>query len=206
LLVVAAAGRPVGARSVRFAVRQISLKVRHERDGKKHPNEVTETYALDKNGVLQYFAYFGGMPTQLNHTDSLEWRSGEPGKRALDIAEQLSNDPTSGLRPSRGSSDAEEGLLVVQLTRNHADVTRVLDSHSKGWQELSGAFEAMITAFERATHRPLKPDQLPQDHTPPPRRQQCPPGAPVGSPLCQPDRAPPQKRPPCAAGDPLCQP
>src|SRR5580765_2707702 len=74
-----------------YSVREILVRVWREPDGKKYPNQVKETYVVDKSGRLSYTAYFGGMPTDMNHMDSVEW-SGPEGKALIELAAKLANE------------------------------------------------------------------------------------------------------------------
>ncbi len=160
VLLMALIGGSASAKPI--VVREIVLTVQREGGSKKYPNPVTETYQLDRGGVLRYSAYFGNMPMEWNHNDSIEWRSGDAGKQVLQIAAQLVGDHDSGAKERRGSELPDSGVYFIRVAVADGDAERVLARHARGFPLLDGAFQSLIAAFERATHRPLTPDQLPQ--------------------------------------------
>jgi hypothetical protein len=146
----------------RFSVREIAVTVWREPDGKKYPNQVKESYVVDKSGRLEYTAYFGGMPTDMNHMDSVEWTSAE-GRALVELAARLANE--GAWKPVRDDESPPEGagVYVVGVTRDHADSTQVAsDEKSPAWRKLDAAFRALVAKFERETRRPKKPADLPQ--------------------------------------------
>jgi hypothetical protein len=169
-----------------LSVREVVFETERPADGKKRPNQVKETYQLDASGVLHYSAYFGGMPTDMNHMDQVDWQAGKPGKAVLAAALRLAGDPRSGLVDLPDSESAPDpdpqGSLVVGLRKDDADSTSVVkDRKSKAWKELGGDVLAMIARFEKQTGRPKKPSQLPQGSSPPPPTSAPPtPGSPTG--------------------------
>jgi hypothetical protein len=146
-----------------FSVREILLDVWREPDGKKYPNQVKESYAVEADGRLSYTAYFGGMPTNMNHMDSVEWAASAEGKALVKLATRLAN--AGALKKVADDEHAPEGAVVyfVGVTRNQADSTQVAsDSKTAAWRELDAAFRALVKKFERETGRPKKPTELPQ--------------------------------------------
>jgi hypothetical protein len=145
-----------------YTVQEILVRVWREPDGKKYPNQVKETYAVEKSGRLKYTAYFGGMPTNMNHMDGVEWASAE-GKALVELAARLANE--GALRKVRDDEPVPEGagVYIVGVRKNDADSTQVAsDNKSAAWQELDAAFRALVAKFESATGRPKKPTELPQ--------------------------------------------
>src|SRR5437764_11437072 len=96
-----------------YSVREILVRVWREPDGKKYPNQVKETYVVEKNGRLKYTAYFGGMPTDMNHMDSVEW-TGAEGKALLELAARLANE--GALKKVADGESLPEGAGVYIAT------------------------------------------------------------------------------------------
>jgi|GEM_PF-6601940 len=147
-------------------VRQISFAIWHEADGKKYPNQVKESYTLGADGVLSYSAYFGGMPTEMNHMDDVDWKSGAVGKQALAVALSLVADKTAGVdeKAEDNSSEVTHAYVYfVGLTRNDVDSDAVIkDPKSPAYRRLHAAIAKLLVAFEKATHRPFTVGKLPQ--------------------------------------------
>ncbi|MBS2029394.1 MAG: hypothetical protein JST54_15945 [Deltaproteobacteria bacterium] len=148
-----------------LAIAQIVYEAERKPDGACYPLPVKETYVLTPAG-LQYGAYFGNMPTNMNHNDSVTWPAGEKGNAVLETARRLANDPALGMKAlGEHESTPNMGLDVYRVTvRLHsADSSRVVSDHStQAWRELDAAFQALIADFERDTGRPMKPEQLSQ--------------------------------------------
>jgi hypothetical protein len=141
----------------------IFFEVTHERDGKKYPNQVKEAYHLTSDGKLHYGAYFGGMPIDWNHNDSVEWPAGDAGKRVLAVVNELLADPKSGMRKISDDESAPPGSYSITVTFHDADSSRVVDDKkSRAWAIVSARFAELIAAFEKATGRPKKPEDLRQ--------------------------------------------
>ncbi len=144
-----------------ITVRQIRFEIEREADGKKYPLPVKESYTLDEHGLLRYSAYFGNMPTNMNHNDSIEWKSESAGAHLVDTAIKL-YDQLSVLRDDT-KAPADLDIFFVDFTRSGKGSRRyVYDHKAAAWSELDGAFQAMVAAFEKATGRPKKPNELPQ--------------------------------------------
>jgi hypothetical protein len=143
----------------------ISWEITHERDGKKYPNQVKESYSITRDGKLSYGAYFGGMPIDMNHNDDVEWRSGETGQRLFAAIQSLLSDQKSGLHEIPDSESPPEGSYNVTVRNHDADTTRIVsDRKSRAWALIHARFDELIAAFEAATHRPKKPHELSQHH------------------------------------------
>jgi hypothetical protein len=151
-----------------YTVRGLHYEIEHEPDGKRYPNQVKESYALEADGTLRYSAYFGGMPIEMNHMDSLDWKSGAHGQKVLDVVSALLADPERQAELKILPDDAPsppfaDKHYLVQLTKDKADSTRYAkDPKTRAFRELDQAFTALITAFEKATGRPRSPGSLPQ--------------------------------------------
>src|SRR4051812_18668545 len=146
-----------------FSVREILVRVWREPDGKKYPNQVKESYVLERDGRLRYTAYFGGMPTNMNHMDSVQWAAGADGKALLELAARLANEGALKAVGDDESVPEGAGVYLVGVTRHHADSTQVaIDRKSAAWRELDAAFLALVKKFERETGRPRKPADLSQ--------------------------------------------
>ncbi len=142
---------------------QVMLEVTHEEDGKKYPNQLKETYTLASDGKLAYFGYFGGMPTEMNHTDGLSWQSGASGKAVFAALARMLAEHTPGLRAVSDSESAEPGCYAISVRVDDADSSRVVDDRkSPAWQILHAKFQALVSAFEKATGRPYNVGRLPQ--------------------------------------------
>jgi hypothetical protein len=153
-----------------MVIMQVVFVVEHPPDGKTHPGYVKETYVLASDGTLAYAAYFGGVPSGFNPIDRTEWKSGPAGKKVLETAARVVADRTSGAQEAPDSKPVpNNGVDAYNITVREHDADRtvlVLDKKSKAWTELGGAFQEMIAAFEKETHRPLTADQLPQGAPP----------------------------------------
>jgi hypothetical protein len=145
-----------------ITVRQIRFEIERKADGKKYPLPVKEGYTLDEHGALRYSAYFGNMPTNMNHNDSIEWKSESTGAHLVDTAIKL-YDQLTVLPDDKQAPNGELEVYLVDFTKSGKGSRRyVLDHKATAWGELDGAFQAMVTAFEKATGRPKKPNELPQ--------------------------------------------
>lgn len=136
-------------------IQQVVFEVHRAAQPPKYPLPVKERYALQANGTLAYFAYFEGMPIELNHVDSVEWASGPTGTKALEAVRSA----IGKARPWADGDTPPQGAYVVTVRTHDSDFTVVL---SRGQRALDGAFEAMLAAFEKQLGRPLKPGDLPQ--------------------------------------------
>jgi hypothetical protein len=156
-----------------YSIRDITIEVEHMPDGKKRPNYVKEYYCLTAEGLLQYSAYFGGMPIEMNHMDKIEWSSSDDGRKVLGLVQALLADParSKGLkvRPDNAAPLASNAkVYLVHLTKDNVDLTIVSDNpKTPAFKEIDGAFTALIGAFEKATGRPLNPVDLPQSQVSP---------------------------------------
>jgi hypothetical protein len=143
-------------------VRRVNFIVEHQPDGGKRPNQVKESYSISDAGVLRYSAYFGGMPIDMNHMDSLEWKAGAAGRRVIETTQRLLRDKVPGLAEIFGDMAIPRngvGLYVVVLDGGEHYIQ---DRGSRAWAEMDAPFQAMVAAFEKETQRPRRPEQLPQ--------------------------------------------
>jgi len=163
LLAAALAASPGGASSDKgYTVRSVSFEVQHEADGKKRPNQVKEHYRLDRDGTLRYTAYFGGVPIEMNHMDSIEWASGEHGKKVLaGVAALLGQFPVLEDDKPQPPVDAN-GVFLVGVTLKDADSTRFATKETKAWAAVQQLFGKLVAEFEKATGRPKTVGDLPQ--------------------------------------------
>jgi hypothetical protein len=151
-----------------YTVRGLDYQVEHQPDGKRYPNYVKESYALEADGTLRYGAYFGGMPIEMNHMDGLDWKSGVHGQKVFDVVKALLADPQRRAELKMLPDDAPsppfaDKHYLVQLTKDNADSTwYVKDPKTRGFRAIDQAFTALIAAFEKATGRPRRPGSLPQ--------------------------------------------
>lgn len=172
LALLAGIGEPlsVAAANDRPARRQmvgsVSVEVEHRPDGKKRPNYVKESYSLSPDGKLDYSAYFGGIPMNMNHMDGTEWLSGAHGKRVFDAVRKLLADPAHGPGLVKESDDDSarglRGVYRVRVTDESGDSTWYAKPGTRAFARIDEAFGALIAAFENATGRPRKPGDLPQ--------------------------------------------
>ena len=149
-----------------FEIRTIIHEVERPPDGNKYPNRTREYYKLDSNGVIHYSAYFGGIPLNMNHNDSLDWNAGEPGRRLLETAARLVGGRVEGVVDMRDDDSppypSELGYFMLGVTLSQADSSKLITkSDSPAWHELAAAFSAVRLEFEKATGRPLTPGSLP---------------------------------------------
>lgn len=151
-----------------YTVRGLYHEVAHQPDGKRYPNYVQESYDFAGDGTLTYTAYFGGMPTNMNHMDGVDWKSGADGKKVLDVVRALLADPDRRaelkvLPDEAPSPPFADKHYLVKLSNADGDSTRyVKDPKTRAFREIDQAFAALIAAFEKATGRPLSPFALPQ--------------------------------------------
>lgn len=146
-----------------YSIRGVSWQVERQPDGQKYPSYVKESYELTSSGLLNYTAYFGGMPTEMNHMDSVQWKVGESGRKVFAAVAALLTDPASGLKELPGDRSAPFGAYLVQLTRDHADSTRYIDDpKSRAWTVVEKVLRVLRLDFEQTTGRPKKPGELPQ--------------------------------------------
>jgi hypothetical protein len=150
-----------------YAIRLIRIEVERQADGKKYPNYLKESYELTSDSVLKYFGYFGGMPLNMNHTDSIEWKAGHHGHRVLAAVTTVVSDPTlfADLEqvPDEGESPCAQTVSYsIGLTKDEADVTFCVRKTKRVFSMLDRAFREMVAGFERDSGRPLTPAKLPQ--------------------------------------------
>jgi hypothetical protein len=159
--VTAEADSPAPAKPKSAEVSRAHLTVWRKADGKKFPNDVKESYQIARDGTLEYRAYFGGMPTTMNHNDAATWKSPSVAKviRVFDdVRLDMVFAPDDKPHPDNG-----EGYYLATVRDAKGDTTRYArDPKSPAWKAIDPAFQAMIAEFEKATGRPLKPGQLPQ--------------------------------------------
>lgn len=141
---------------------QVHFVVQRKADGKKYPNDVQESYTLDAKGVLTYSAYFGSMPTTMNHNDGITWKAGDLGKQLFEVIAKVRGElvlvPDDKPAPNGGMN-----VYLIRMTNKQGDSTYVAsDPKGKAWAAIDPAHRAMIAAFEKATGRPKKPHELPQ--------------------------------------------
>jgi hypothetical protein len=153
----------------KMTINTISFLVEHQPDGKKYRSYVKEQYELTP-GHLRYSAYFGGMPMEMNHMDSVEWKTDGEDASVFLVALELSKDTSTGLviRPdSAPSPTGGNGIYLVHIETSKSSSTRsVEDQKSKAWLELNAAFQKLLARFEKSTGRPLTVGQLPQRRDP----------------------------------------
>lgn len=141
--------------------RVIVLEIHRDADGKRYPTPVDEMYRLEADGVLHYSAYFGNMPIEMNHNDSIAWKSGEAGKKVFaafaTVATRLDKVP-----------DDRRGVYVIGYHRGESRA--IANKQGKAFKAVDPAFRALIAAFEKATGRPLKAGDLPQTPRTPPKK------------------------------------
>jgi hypothetical protein len=130
-------------------------------DGKKYPNQVKETYILERDGKLDSRAYFGGMPIDINHNDSIEWK-GAAVTAVLDAMDGVKADMVLAT-DDKPLPDNGEGLYIATVNDAKGDTTRYAkDKTTAAWKAVDASFQKLLVEFEKATGRPLKPGQLPQ--------------------------------------------
>ncbi len=157
---------PPAASSV--TVRVIAIDIEHQPDGARYPSYVKESYTLESDASLDYSAYFGGMPTSMNHMDGLAWDAGERGRAVLAAATEIVSDADRRARLSEVPDEAPAPpcpgrCYRIGVRTNDADSTLLLGQDgSADFGLVDGAFTALLRAFEHATGRPLRSDQLPQ--------------------------------------------
>lgn len=150
------------------SVEAIVLEIDHQPDGARYPNHVRERYALGSDAFIDYAAYFGGMPIEMNHNDSVRWDAGEHGRRVLETMRSIVATPARFAELTLLADDAPEPVdprrtYRIRLERDRADSTVLLpDGGPRAFALLDAAFRAMVAAFERGTGRPLRPGDLPQ--------------------------------------------
>lgn len=150
------------------SVEAIALEIERQPDGARYPNYVKESYELGGDGFLDYFAYFGGIPIHMNHTDRERWDAGEHGRRVLETMRSIVATPERLAEVTLLSDGTAEpadlqGVYRVRLERDHSDSTVVLrDRGTRAFALLDAAFSAMLAAFEQSSGRPLRPGDLPQ--------------------------------------------
>jgi hypothetical protein len=147
-----------------------TVAIEHERgaDGARYPNWVKESYRLESDGVLDYTAYFGGMPIEMNHMDGVRWEAGEAGRAVIDVVDAIVADPAlfAALVPVPDDGPAPScppPCYRLGLSQDDGDYSFVLpDRNTRAFDALDAAFSALLAAFESATGRPLRPGDLPQ--------------------------------------------
>jgi hypothetical protein len=151
-----------------YRVESVHLEVEHQADGKKYPNYLKESYRLDGEGTLEYSAYFGGVPMEMNHMDSATWKSGRHGQKVFAAIAALLADP-AGRAALRERPDgtpmpsAGEAVYLVSLAKDgHSSTRQLAPAQAKAYGVLDQAFQALIAQFERETGRPRTVGDLPQ--------------------------------------------
>jgi len=148
-------------------VQQVTFEVQRRGGSAKYPNDVLERYTLTADGKLQYSAYFGGMPTNMNHNDGVTWEWKEEAAKVFEAVQRILADPAllAGL-PESDRADASVSLASYRVTlerqRHHSYGRVARDPQAKGYVALDAEFKGLIAAFEKATGRPMTPNQLPQ--------------------------------------------
>ncbi|MBN1770883.1 MAG: hypothetical protein JXB32_06480 [Deltaproteobacteria bacterium] len=151
-----------------WSIRVVAVELERQPDGERYPNWVRESYRLESDGVLDYSAYFGGMPIEMNHMDGIEWEAGATGQAVFDAVLAVLDDPARFAELTPVPDDGPEPTCLrpcyrIGLSRADGDHTFVLgDRETPALAELETAFAALIAAFESATGRPLSPGDLPQ--------------------------------------------
>jgi hypothetical protein len=147
---------------------EIAFEINRQPDGGRYPNYVQERFALGSDSFLDYSAYFGGMPIEMNHNDGVRWDAGEHGRAVFDAARSILADPALFAELTALSDDVpdpwpEPGFYKLQVERDRGEYSFLLqDRSTRAFGILDAAFAAMLSAFESATGRPLSPGDLPQ--------------------------------------------
>lgn len=144
-------------------LRVIVLEIHRAADGKRYPTPVDERYELAADGVLRYSAYFRNMPIDLNHNDSVEWKSGDLGAKVLAAL--------AGVAPRQLDKVPADPTGSYVIGYQGADSRAISNKRGKAWGRVDPAFRAMIAGFEKSTGRPLKAHDLPQAPRRPPSRK-----------------------------------
>lgn len=153
------------------SVELVEFRVDRQRDGKAYETPVNERYSLGADGNLTYSAYYGEMPTNMNHMDSVSWNAGDLGKIVLDAARRVAADPglaadLSDVPDGVAEPMAGSGLFRLTLRSLDVDATRIVsDPERKAYGVLDVAFQELIEAFRKETGRPIAASALPiPDH------------------------------------------
>jgi hypothetical protein len=157
-----------GSSAMPFSIRGVSIAFERSPDGKKYPNQVQEGYELGGDLQLDYSAYFGGMPIELNHNDDAKWGAGALGQKVLDAVANILKDPKLFaqlvLIPDEGPNPCSSGGYALGLSRDEADVDYCAqEGGGEAFLLLDAAFSNLIAAFEKSEGRPLRPTDLPQN-------------------------------------------
>lgn len=129
---------------------------------------ISETFELSTNGVIDYFAYYSGMPIEMNHTDRIQWNSGTSGCHLLDEINLAYSNPQSNsdfhdIPDGNSILDLRFPIFLISLTRNETDSTVQLGpDKSPTWLRVNNLIESLVRDFRKATSRPLPMEQLPQ--------------------------------------------
>lgn len=150
-----------------YSINYISIEIQHQADKKKYPNYIKESYHLDEDGILKYGAYFGGVPTSMNHTDGITWNSGDQGRKVFSKVLSLLDKPsnTTGLTMYSDTSKPSynDRVYFFSLKKDNSDIRYFVDNpKTLAFKEIDQVFSALIDVFERETGRPLKVSELPQ--------------------------------------------
>jgi len=150
-----------------YSINYISIEIEHQADKKKYPNYVKESYHLDEDRILKYGAYFGGVPTSMNHNDGINWNSGDQGRKVFSKVLILLNKPlnTTGLTIYSDTSkpSCNDRVYFLSVKKDDSDIRYFVDNpKTLAFKEIDRIFSDLIDVFEKETGRPFKVSDLPQ--------------------------------------------
>ena len=150
------------------SVETVEFVVDREPDGKDYQTPVNERWTLGVDLKLRFSAYYGGMPTDMNHMDSVTWNAGESGKAVLDAAQRVISEPQLAADAKEVPDGASgpsggPGSYWLHIRSDEGDRTRMVGAHgSQAYGVLDSAFQVVVAEFRKSTGRPLAPNELPQ--------------------------------------------
>ena len=149
-----------------YKVLEVSFFAKQEANPPRYPLPVEEEIRLNASAELQYSAYFFNMPIQFNHNDRVSWQAGNTGKETLSALSAMVNDDDGMalLQPLLSDDECADAHFTITLVDDATVESRYCVPATSGAlsENFAAAFQAMRSAFEEATGRPLDPYSLPK--------------------------------------------
>jgi hypothetical protein len=167
VLIIALSGSIAMTETNNYSIDHITVEIQHQADKKKYPNYVKESYTLNNNGILKYGAYFGGVPTSMNHNDGINWNSGDQGRKVFLKVLAMLKKPlaTTGfvIYSDTSKPACNDKVYFLSIEKDNSDITCFVENpKTPAYKEIDRLFSDLIHAFEKETGRPLKVSDLPQ--------------------------------------------
>lgn len=138
--------------------KRVAFDVHHAPDGARYPNPIDEHYEISRDGTFYYEAHFARIPAGHNSNDVTSWKSTAGAAAVFEAVDKVAGDLVEA-QPE----NSNEIYAVSFEGPKKAEIDRYAVDHAgKPYAAIDAPFQAAVRSFEKATGRPLKPDQL--DH------------------------------------------